>query len=383
MRTIFSIGLLFTITSAFAQDISERIKTSMERHAAKTDSLVAAGKPIFTPYAAPGYTPEGGLLIAGGGLLSFTTDATDSSLQRSTIPLNLTYTTRSNRAISTGIRTFWNHDKLRINFEGKIANITDDYYGVGYEVNDATIRSDSTTEYNKRELMLSPTVQLRVLPAVYAGLGYRYNGVTINEPSSVMANDPNFQEYGPSIIESGIHTELAYDSRDMVINAYSGTYLSVAFDLFAKDLGGEVDYRAYEVDFRKYIEMNQPGSVVAFKVNVRSAQGNVPFTGMTMVGGVDALRGYIRGQYRDKAGVYYIGEFRNMFLDSKGEPGHHGMVAWIGSGSVGESLSDLESWLPNFGIGYRFEIQPRINLRIDFGIGRNTSGVYFNFAEAF
>jgi len=34
-------------------------------------------------------------------------------------------------------------------------------------------------------------------------------------------------------------------------------------------------------------------------------------------------------------------------------------------------------------VGYRFEIQPRSNVRVDFGFGERSSGVYFNFTEAF
>ncbi len=45
--------------------------------------------------------------------------------------------------------------------------------------------------------------------------------------------------------------------------------------------------------------------------------------------------------------------------------------------------SDNIKTLPNFGIGYRLELQPRMNLRIDYGIGRETSGIYYNFNQAF
>jgi hypothetical protein len=35
-----------------------------------------------------------------------------------------------------------------------------------------------------------------------------------------------------------------------------------------------------------------------------------------------------------------------------------------------------------FGPSYRLEVQPRMNLRIDFGFGNNASGFYFNFNES-
>ena len=62
------------------------------------------------------------------------------------------------------------------------------------------------------------------------------------------------------------------------------------------------------------------------------------------------------------------------------------MVAWVAGGSIFGVENNNEQnnrVLPNFGVGYRFEMQPRMNLRIDLGFGRETMGVYFNFNEAF
>ena len=62
----------------------------------------------------------------------------------------------------------------------------------------------------------------------------------------------------------------------------------------------------------------------------------------------------------------------------------HGFVTWAGVGWIGENMRDLRGhYLPNLGIGYRFELQPRMNVRIDFGWGIESSGIYFNFTEAF
>jgi hypothetical protein len=73
-----------------------------------------------------------------------------------------------------------------------------------------------------------------------------------------------------------------------------------------------------------------------------------------------------------------------MLMNRKtGERGKHGVAAWLGVGTVMEDLTEMENWLPNFGIGYRFEVQPRMNVRCDYGIGKDSSGLYFNFTEAF
>ena len=72
-----------------------------------------------------------------------------------------------------------------------------------------------------------------------------------------------------------------------------------------------------------------------------------------------------------------------MFMKASGEISKHGMVAWLGTGTIGPDPGQFDRWIPNIGFGYRFEVQPRMNLRIDIGIGRETSGFYFNFNEAF
>ena len=40
-------------------------------------------------------------------------------------------------------------------------------------------------------------------------------------------------------------------------------------------------------------------------------------------------------------------------------------------------------WLPSAGVGYRCEFKPRVNVRLDYGIGKGSSGFYFQVGEAF
>ena len=102
------------------------------------------------------------------------------------------------------------------------------------------------------------------------------------------------------------------------------------------------------------------------------------------------MGGYTWGRYRDKGMFFWLAEYRHTFVKPNGELSKSGVVAWMGSGTIydpenmniGNSSESL-SWLPNLGVGYRFELQPRLNLRLDFGIGRETTGFYFNMTEAF
>ena len=58
-------------------------------------------------------------------------------------------------------------------------------------------------------------------------------------------------------------------------------------------------------------------------------------------------------------------------------------VVWVGAGTLGKDVTKWTKWLPNGGAGYRLELQPRMNLRLDVGVGNDSFAFYFNFNEAF
>ena len=50
---------------------------------------------------------------------------------------------------------------------------------------------------------------------------------------------------------------------------------------------------------------------------------------------------------------------------------------------LGNERFRLEEPLPQHGAGYRFESQPRVDVRVDFARGQESDDIYFNFQEAF
>ena len=81
-------------------------------------------------------------------------------------------------------------------------------------------------------------------------------------------------------------------------------------------------------------------------------------------------------------------EYRHMFQrkrpNKKGSTdSRSGFVIWTGQGTISPEFSRNLDWIGNVGLGYRFEVQPRMNLRIDYGIGEDSKSIYFSFNEAF
>jgi hypothetical protein len=364
---------------------------------ANPDSVLAAEKPVMlTPFVAPGYTPEQGALLTAGALISFRTSpaflhgAVGQLVQRSTITLNASYSTTGAVTVNADLASYWNGDRRRLFFKFALKDMPDHYWGVGYEAGKAP-DTDSTTAYQRTSWVVSPKILWKVKPNLFVGGLIDLNRTAAADVSPGVAADPYYQEFGPANFNAGLGLVVLHDSRDVAANAWRGLYLSSQFSVYGPP--GENDYQVYDLEYRQYRQLGRPGRTLAWTARGRLTNGEVPWAELSMVGSSTDLRGYRQGRYRDKAMLYAIGEYRHQF-ESAGRPtglSRHGLVGWVGAGSVGGSFADLDKWLPNWGVGYRFEVQPRMSVRADVGFGREyldsgnkyVPSVYFGFTEAF
>jgi hypothetical protein len=357
---------------------------------ARRDSIKAAkiaeGKGIATFLGGPGYTPELKLLLAVGGLYSFKTNPKDSLIQRSTVNGSFGVTIPAGGIVSKLILTsFWNQDKMRIYANLWLKDIPDHYYGVGIEDGKNTEKSDSTTAYLRFWWQVNPKFMFRLKKDLYLGPMVDFNFTKIKDPSQGVIEDSTYQQFGPQNFNAGGGVVLQYDSRDLPVNAYRGALLQVQGGIYGGYLGGNNNYYLIDIDFRKYHQLAKlDGQTLAWTIRGRFTTKDVPYGEMSQLGTPSDLRGYTWGRYRDRSMLYGMAEYRHMFSKNSGtERSKHGFVTWVGAGTVMEEVSQITTFLPNFGIGYRFEVQPRMNVRFDYGWGNDSSGLYFNFTETF
>jgi hypothetical protein len=374
--------VLFTLSASVLTGQSDTL-TKKEIRKQKKQLKIDQGKPLLTPLAGPAYTPELQFTLAGGFLLSYKTNPRDSLIQRSSSPLMFGITSTGAYFFSSIVSTYWLEDKLRIYGDIWFKNMPDHYWGAGYESAYQTVKSDSTTACKRLWWWINPRILWQLRPNYFLGLNVDYNYTRFSETSAGVEEDPNFNKYGPENMNSGFGIIARYDSRDIPVNAYKGTYIDLMATFYYPAFGGDNKYQVYQLYFRKYFQLGKPGRTFALQAKTRLGVGNIPYGEMSMLGTPFDLRGYTWGRYRDKSMLFFIGEYRHMFNKRSGEMSKHGVVAWLGTGSVFDSPSGLKNWLPNGGVGYRLEVQPRMNLRIDIGVGRETQGFYFNFNEAF
>lgn len=382
VRPIFAIALLIICENgAFAQ--SKGLKGFLEKRKKLKNERIEAGLPFISPMIGPGYTPDAGVLFAIGGLLTFKTDRQDTLIQRSSLPVTFVATSRGNLSFGSRLKSFWWQDQARINVLLAFSDAKDDYFGVGYDDAVDISRGDSTTLYNRRSWIFNPEFLYRISRNLYGGILFNLNETNAVEVNPVMAQDPAYVEFGPRNYNAGVGLTLQYDSRDVVVNAWKGIFASLGATFFTTGLGSDNDYQIVDLDLRHYRRIKRDGRTLAFRYKGRFGYGDVPWAELTKLGGSRELRGYIKGQYRDASGMHITTEYRHMFLKKNGELSSHGFTTWIAAGSIFDGAENIDRWLPNFGFGYRLEVQPRMNLRIDFGFGRDATGVYFDFNEAF
>ncbi len=390
MKKVFFILLLIYMTPLAAQtqqDDAAPIDSVnkpgwLERYRLKNAEKAKKGEFMITPMAGPGYTPELGFSLAGGALMSFKTNKSDSLLQRSSIPMTVGISSTGAVFVSSKATTFWLQDRLRVNADIWFKHMPDNYFGVGYDKNSTIPKSDSTTQYDRLWFQINPQVFWEIKENYFIGGALDINYTKGKNPATLVADDPNYTAYNDRPFNAGLGLHAMIDSRDIPVNAWKGWYLLAQAMIYGHYLGGQNNYQVFNVDVRHYIQLFKPGQTLALQIRGRAATDQVPYGEMSQLGTPFDLRGYLWGQYRDKCMLFGIAEYRHSFYKRDGKRSPHGLVGWIAGGSIAPDLG-FHDWLPNGGIGYRFEVQPRMAVRLDMGFGKNSRGFYFNFNEAF
>lgn len=359
---------------------------------ANLDSIRAAkmklGRGLFTPFIAPSYSPELEFLVSAGGLYTFKTDKKDPILERSSLPFSIGYSSNGSLQITAILTLYGRQDKNRSIGEFWLKNMPDNYWGVGYDNGRNVERSDSTTAYDRDWWKIYYKLVHRFGKHIFAGGIVDINKTVASNLNPIMLEDPDVLEFGTSIRNSGLGFAVQYDSRDLIVNAYKGVFLDISAIFYGNFLGGEHKYQAVQIDYRQYQNMGKDRRTLAWQIKGRATFNNAPWPELSQFGNPFDLRGYRWGRFRDESMVFGLVEYRHMFNRKKpNKKGSYqsrsGFTAWVGTGTLGMDFGDFSNWLPNYGIGYRLETQPRMNVRIDYGFGVDSNAIYVTFNEAF
>ncbi len=341
------------------------------------DYLAESNKPKsdkafdFSIIGGPHYSSDRGFgvgLVAAG---LYSTDRSDTLLQPSNVALTFDATTNKYFSVALTNTTIFKHDRKRLEAEVRMQSFDTKFWGIGYDS-----ESDNTNESKYNYLKLHATGAFTWQLAKYFYVGPLaavdfVKGRKMQRPELWLGEDKR-------TITLGAGFTLRYDTRDFTPNPYSGVYIAVDQRFNPSFIGNTYAYSETDVWLRYYHQFWSSG-VVAFICRGQFTYGNTPWGMLPTFGGSEFMRAYYEGRYCDRNSMIGCIELRQRIYH------RIGMVVWVGAGTVFPNFEHLQMRrvLPEAGIGYRWEFKKRVNVRVDYGIGKHSSGIVFSINEAF
>lgn len=319
----------------------------------------------------PYYSSDVKFGVAITGTANYRLKGCDHSMQPSFASAYATISTKGFWTVGMEGTTFFAQDKSRLNYEMSFAYAPRNFWGMGYEA--GSIDSMSVN-LKQNEARVHLEYVMKLMPNFFIGPSAEWiydKAGTMERPELLAGQDRVVRNYG-------LGFTVQYDSRDLITNASRGVYVHLNTMFKPKFMWNK--YAFTTVDFTtSYYHTAWRDAIIAGQVCTKFNFGNPSWASMALLGGNEMMRGYYKGRFRDKHMASAQVELRQHIWR------RNGVVVWGGIGNVfhdGESFK--KHWLPNYGIGYRWEFRKRMNIRLDLGFGKHgQSGVIFSMNEAF
>lgn len=345
-----------------------------------------------------GSVPEYGFGLGVGAALVFKTDYDAPLLYTSKVPLTarLGLTDPFSYTVMCSPVIYFNQNKLKVAAELSYRQANEYYFGIGYSTNRRQERALSLTGYQSRRVEFSPEVQWRVCDAgVYMGFVGDLIYDRMSRPGTFLTQDAEYiasggDADGLTMTDVGVGVDVAYDTRDDAKGAFRGVYVGLRGVVYGKWIGSDHNYGRVWLDYRQYVPVGGPRSVLSWGVSSSNAAGgDTPWARYATVGDLYYTRGYYSYQYRDRSVLKAHVEFRYMFNFAT-EAGRQllnrfGVACWTGLAALGPNPLRYEGVLPELGAGLRLKINYRLNFHLDFGYDAHDHCArrYFGLTETF
>ncbi|MBI3004798.1 MAG: BamA/TamA family outer membrane protein [Ignavibacteriales bacterium] len=321
------------------------------------------------------YTPETGIAGGAGLLYFFRPEENSARIRPSTTALFLIYTEKKQFIAQLSGEWYFEEGLWRIDADFLFMRYPQKFFGIGNNTS-ASDEENYTSRISRMEF--------KVLRSLSPGLNLGLTGLLEDRklsdisPGGQLSSGAVFGKAGG--ITSGIGPLITYDTRDNVFAPQEGFYHLVSVVTFSKSLGSDYPYTKTLVNVRQYLPLGKR-QVLALQLFGTFISGSPPFHKLAELGGQETMRGYFEGRFRDRHYLTSQIEYRTPLF------WRIGFVAFVGMGEVTREVRDFtfSGIKASYGLGLRyfFNLQEKLNLRVDFGFGNNSSGLYIGPAEAF
>ncbi len=261
-------------------------------------------------------------------------------------------------------------------------NYPDFYYGIG---NKPTEIKQSFTS-NVFSLNLQPQYEIKQHFLIGPYLTARYESIKpgsgFEQIREKIYNDFGSEGWEKPFYKVSLGALATYDSRDNQFYPLKGIFAKSTFSVSKAGWGSSYSIMDFTLDVRQYIAFYGE-NVFAWQFFFESATGNsaIPFQLLPTLGGIDYMRGFRKGMYRDNFMALLQTEYRI--------PLYKRLKAAVFF-SAGDVFNDLnlktDKFKAAYGCGLRYRLNDaRVHLRVD--VAKNNYGeklqFYITATEAF
>jgi outer membrane protein assembly factor BamA len=261
---------------------------------------------------------------------------------------------------------------LTIDYDKYIQN---NFFGIGH-----SSRFSDRENYTREPLEISLALSRGLSPHVVAQAGTRYKTIRnfhFSESSRLAALPETLNPDRASY--ASLFLNMRYDTRDSYINPSRGTVIQGEAEVAPGWAPGNVAFSRLSFKHQFYSELFHPKTIFAWRFWFQSLAGKeLPVQVLLPLGGNATLRGSFQDRYLDRTAALVNAEIR--FPISR----RFGGVAGLDLGRAWHSPTDVDfrKWTANPVFGLRFYMNTFV-VRLDVGLGRETTGLYFNFGHIF
>jgi len=248
------------------------------------------------------------------------------------------------------------------------------FFGVG---NDSPTEAEE--DYTSKTINVYSQYEQKITDKMYLGLRYDLKREKISEVTPGGLLDRGDIQGSDGTTSSGLGPVLIYDTRDNLFTPSKGSYHQALVQSYNKILGGSSNFMRYRLDFRKYHSGIGPG-VLAAQGLFTIASGDVPFQFMSPLGGVNLMRGFLEGRFRDEDALVFQADYRFPLF------WRFGGAVFGATGQVAKSIEDFgfNRFQSNGGLGARIRLNDEgMVVRGDLAFSKEGMYIYFAFSEAF
>ena len=368
--------LLFVLISVQGTGQTDNQSTTTEEYSQEQNNADTVLKKIgFFMIPVIYFTPETDWAFGGATIMSIRLG--DRQTRASEIQAGFAYTLNKQWLFYSRFNLFTNQEKYKIYGEAGYYRFNYFFFGIGNDFDQSLDDREELYSVNFPRFRINASKQ--VAPNFFVGLRYWFEDYDITE-----VEEGGMLDQGESAITgstggvvSGLGLIANIDKRDNIFSAHQGYQTEVVLFRNATWLGSDFNYTKLYVDATYYAPLSKK-QTLAFQTYGEFTWGDPPFHMQSLLGGRNRMRGYIEGTFRDLQYVTTAVEYRfPIFWRIYG--------ATFGSlGAVGPDLDQMVLRY-TFGGGLRFLVKDkeRIFIRADLGIGKNVTGFYLVFNEAF